>query len=94
MRPAVVLVGFVLGSAAAITFALFGVVVVFTWLKPEYPRLGDELPSLWGSLGLFAVLTGAAAASFYGQLRTRGWRRTAIVALLLTLGAVGWYHWP
>jgi hypothetical protein len=94
MRPSVVLLGFVLGSAAAITFGLLGVAVVFTWLQPEYPRLDSELPALWGSLALFAILTGAAAASFYGLLRSTAWRRAAVVVLLLGIGAVGWYHWP
>jgi threonine/homoserine/homoserine lactone efflux protein len=94
MRPSVVLLGFVLGSAVAITFALFGVAVVFTWLQPEYPRLDSEMSTLWGTLGMFAVLTGVAAASFYGQLRARPWRRAAVAVLLLGIGAVGWFHWP
>jgi hypothetical protein len=89
-----VLLGFVLGSAAAITFSLFGVAVVFTFLKPEYPRLGNELGSLWWSLGMFATLTSGAAASFYGQLRSTAWRRAAVALLLLGIGAIGWYHWP
>jgi len=50
MRPSVVLLGFVLGSAGAITFGLLGVAVVFTWLLPEYPRLENELPTLWRTL--------------------------------------------
>ena len=94
MRPSVVLLGFVLGSAAAITFGLFGVAIVFLWLQPEHPRLESELPSLWLSLLMFAVLTGAAALSFYGQLKDAAWRRPAVVALVLGIGAVGWYHWP
>jgi hypothetical protein len=94
MRPSVVLLGFVLGSSGAITFGLFGVAIVFLWLQPEYPRLKHELPSLWLSLAMFAVLTGAAALSFYGQLKGTAWRRLAIAALLLGIGAVGWYHWP
>jgi hypothetical protein len=94
MKPSVVLLGFVLGSAAAITFGLFGVAVVFTWLRPEYPRLDGELASLWTSLAMFAVLTGAAGASFYAQLKTKAWRRGAIALLLLGIGAVGWWHWP
>jgi hypothetical protein len=94
MRPSVVLLGFALGSAAAITFGLLGVAIVFTFLQPEYPRLDSELPALWSSLAMFAVLTGAAAASFYGQLHSTSWRRAAVTALLLGIGAVGWYHWP
>jgi hypothetical protein len=94
VKPSLVLLGFVLGSAAAITFGLFGVAIVFLWLQPEYPRLRSELPSLWLSLLMFAVLTGAAALSFYGQLKAASWRRAALAALLLGLVAVGWIFWP
>ena len=94
MRPSVVLLGFVLGSAAAITFGLFGVAIVFLWLQPEYPRLYSERPSLWLSLLMFAVLTGVAGLSFYGQIKGAVWRRAAVAGLLLGIGAVGWYHWP
>jgi hypothetical protein len=94
MRPSVVLLGFALGSAGAITFGLFGVAIVFLWLQPEYPRLENELRSLWLSLAMFAVLTGVAGLSFYGQLKGAAWRRRAMAALLLAIGAVGWYHWP
>jgi len=94
MRPSVVLLGFVLGSAAAITFGLLGVALVFTWLLPDYPRLEGELPALWQSLGMFVALTGAAALSFYGQLRAKVWRRAAIGVLLLGIAVVGWFYWP
>jgi hypothetical protein len=94
MRPSVVLLGFVLGSAAAVTFALIGVAVVFAVLRPDYPRLQTELPTLWVSLGMLASLTVVAAASFYGQLKMTVWRRVAVTALLLGIGAVGWFHWP
>ena len=43
MRPAVVVLGFVLGSAVAITFALAGTAIVFVILRSEYPRLDGEL---------------------------------------------------
>ena len=94
MKPSVALLGFVLGSAASITFGLIGVVVVFLFLPPETPGLRLELPMLLGSLGGFAVLTVLAALSFYGQLKDAPWRRLAIAALLLGLGAVGWMYWP
>jgi len=94
LRPSVVLLGFVLGSTGAITFGLLGVAVVFTWLLPDYPRLASELPALWRSLGMFFGLTCAAAASFYGQLRAKAWRRAAISALLFGIVIVGWLHWP
>jgi uncharacterized transporter YbjL len=95
VRPAVVILGFVLGSAAAITFALAGTMVVFVVLRDEYPRLEGELASLAISLTLFALLTGAAAGSFYGEIRQRGWRRLALAALMVMLAVVAAYHaWP
>jgi hypothetical protein len=95
MRPAVVVLGFVLGSAAAITFALAGTTIVFVALRAEYPRLESELRPLLISLGLFSLLTAAAGSSFYGELRERGWRRVALAALLAMLAAVAAYHaWP
>jgi hypothetical protein len=95
MRPAVVVLGFVLGSAAAITFALAGTTIVFFALRAEYPRLGSEVRPLLISLGLFSLLTAAAGSSFYGELRERRWRRIALAGLLAMLAAVAAYHaWP
>jgi len=94
MRPSVALLGFVLGSAAAISFALAGVAVVFTVLRSEYPRLDSELPALLGSLAVFGTLTAIAGASFYGQIRVAPWRRLSHVALLLGLAFAAWFYWP
>ena len=94
MKPAVVLLGFVLGSAAAITFALGGVAIVFAVLQQDYPRLAGEMPSLLVNLGLFAALTGMAAMSFYGQVHGRPWRVLSIGLLLAGLGLIGWLQWP
>jgi hypothetical protein len=94
MTPAVVLLGFVLGSAAAITFALGGVAIVFAVLRPDYPRLAAELPWLLVNLGLFAALTGTAALSFYGHIHARPWRVPSIGLLLVGLGLIGWLQWP
>lgn len=94
LRPSVVLLGFVLGSAAAITFALVGVAVVFGLLHQEYPRLGVELPRLLASLGMFAGLTALAAVSFYGMAHGRPWRRAALAGLLIALVLIAWVHWP
>ena len=88
------LLGFVLGSAGAITFGLLGVALVFTWLLHDYPRLENELPTLWRSLGMFAALTCLAALSFYGQLRMKTWRRPAVAVLLLGIAVIGWLQWP
>ena len=94
MRPSVIVLGFVLGSAGAVSFSLAGVTIVFGLLRSDYPRLEQELPTLLTSLGLFALLTVAAAASFYAQLRGRSWRRLATTVLLAGLGFVAWFYWP
>jgi hypothetical protein len=95
MRPAVVVLGFVLGSAAAITFALAGTMIVFVVLRSEYPRLEGELRPLLISVGLFSLLTAAAGSSFYGELRERRWRRGALAALFVVLVVVAVYFaWP
>jgi hypothetical protein len=95
MRPTVVILGFVLGSAAAITFALAGTTIVFFALRAEYPRLQEELRPLLISAGLFSLLTAAAGSSFYGEIRERRWRRVALAALLVMLVVVAAYHaWP
>jgi hypothetical protein len=94
MKPSVALLGFVLGSAASITFGLIGVVVVFLFLPSETPRVRTELPLLLRSLAVFAGLTLVAGLSFYGQLKDASWRRFAIAALLVLLGAVGFVYWP
>lgn len=94
MKPSVVLLGFILGSAAAITFGLFGLVIVFLLLRSEYPRLESEFPFLLASLAVFSGLTVLAAASFYAQLREAAWRRAPVGALLVALFAVGWWYWP
>jgi hypothetical protein len=94
MRPSVALLGFVLGSAAAISFALGGVAVVFLALRSEYPQFNSELPELLGSLGVFGAVTAAAGASFYGQLRRAAWRWWAHALLLSGLLLAGWLYWP
>ena len=95
MRPTVVILGFILGSAAAITFALVGTAIVFVVLRSDYPRLGSELAPLSISVGLFSLLTVAAASSFYAELQHKEWRGLAWLALGAMLVAVAAYHaWP
>jgi hypothetical protein len=95
MRPAVVVLGFILGSAAAITFALVGTLVVFVVLRSEYPQLEGEFEPLLISGGLFSLLTIAAGSSFYGEIKQRAWRRAAWPALFAVLVVVAAYHaWP
>jgi hypothetical protein len=87
--------GFLLGSAAAITFALLGTAIVFFALQPQYPRLDGELAPLLVSAGLFSLLTAAAGGSFYAEIKQRAWRRYAFAALSVMLLVVAAYHaWP
>ena len=94
MRPSVILLGFILGTAVAIMFSLIGVAVIFLVLGPSYPRLEAEADSLFVNLGFFAALTVFAAFSFYGALKRRPWRIAAIMPLIVMLGLIAWYYWP
>jgi hypothetical protein len=94
MRPLTVLIGFVLGSSASITFGLGAVLIVFLVLAGEHPDLAREMPQLAGSLIAFAVLTAASAGSFLGQVKERPWRGWAHLATTACLFAVVLLFWP
>lgn len=94
MRPSVIVLGFVLGTAGAILFSLVGVAVIYLVLGPKYPRIAAEADSLFVNLGLWSLLTALAAVSFYGVLKERRWRLAAVVPLLGMLAVIGWYYWP
>ena len=94
MRPSVVLLGFVLGTAVSVLFSLTGVAIIYLVLGPSYPRIAAETDSLLVNLAFFAVLTVFAALSFYGVLKKRPWRLAALAPLAVTLAVIGWYYWP
>ena len=95
MRPAVVVLGFVLGSAAAITFALVGHDGGVRGAAVRVSAARERARPLLISVGCSALLTVAAGSSFYGEIRRRGWRRGAWLALFVMLAAVAAYHaWP
>jgi uncharacterized membrane protein YfcA len=94
MRPAVALVGFVLGSAAGITFSLFGVLVIYLVLRSEDPRFAAEIEPLLAHLAMFVALTAVAAATFYAELRQFAWRVTCRIALVAALGTLVAFYWP
>jgi uncharacterized membrane protein len=94
MRPSVMLIGFALGSAAAISFSLGGVAIVFAVLRSDYPQFDTELPALLGGLAIFTGLTLAAGLAFYGQLREAAWRHVAVGLLLVGLAVATWFYWP
>ena len=94
MRPLVVLLGIVMGSTVSIAAALLLTGVVFL-LLPEYgARLAEERDPLIAACLLSVLLAGAAAMSFYGELRTRRWRYAAHIALLAMLAVALWNYWP
>jgi hypothetical protein len=88
------LIGFVLGSAAAITFSLGGVAIVFLYLRSDYPRLEGEVQPLLVHLAIFSGLTVAAGLSFYAELTRPPWRIPAAVGLVAGLVAVTAFYWP
>lgn len=94
MRPFLVLLGFVLGSTAGISFSLLGVAVVMLVLRGDYPRLDEELGAVLQGFAVCVVLTALAALSFYSELKGRPWRRAVQAALGLVLAAIAGAYWP
>ena len=94
MRPLVVLLGIVMGSAVSIAVALLLTGLVFL-LIPEYAeRISDEQTPLTYACVLAVFLAAVAWASFYGELRSRSWRRIAHVALVAMVAIALWTYWP
>lgn len=94
MRPLTVLIGIIMGSTFSIALGLALTGIVFLFL-PEYSdRLDPERVPLARALGLSTLVTAAAAASFYGELRQLGWRRYAHTGLTAALALATWVYWP
>jgi hypothetical protein len=94
MGPLTVVFGIILGSGAAIVLGLLVVLLNFWLLGDEYPWINGEVRPLLAAVGLFMLLTTAAAFSFYGSLRKRPWTSAAALTLLGTLTMVGVFYWP
>jgi hypothetical protein len=83
-----------MGSTVSIAVALLLTGVVFL-LIPEYgARLADESQPLMAACLLSVLLAATAVASFYGELRSRGWRHAAHAGLVAMLAAALWTYWP
>jgi len=94
MRPLVVLLGIVMGSTVSIAAVLLLVGLVFL-LMPDYSaRLYEERAPLLAACLLTVPLAAAAWASFYGELRIRGWRYAAHGGLVVMLAVALWAYWP
>ena len=94
MRPLAVLNAIVFGSAAAITFGLGGVLVIFLVLQGQYPQMRAEFPVLVRSSALFALLCAASGASLFGLLQQRRWRWLAHAAMWLVVAGITAFYWP
>ena len=94
MRPLVVLIGIVMGSTVSIAVVLLMVGVVFLLMPESAGRLEEERRPLLIACAVLLPLAGAAAASFYGELRERRWRMAAHGALLALLAVAAWTYWP
>ena len=93
MRPLTVLNAIVLGSAAAITFGLTAVLIIYLILKDRHPELASEFGPLLQSSGQFAVLTAVSAVSFVAMMKSLRWRWIAQTAMWFTVLAIGLLYW-
>jgi len=94
MRPITVLNAIVLGSAAAITFGLTAVLIIYLILQDRHPQLAHEFGTLARSSAQFAVLTLVSGASFIALVKNLRWRWWAQAAMWLTVFAIGALYWP
>ena len=94
MRPLTVLNAIVFGSAAAITFGLTSVVVIYLVLKGRHPELAREFVPLLKSSAQFAVLAAVSGASLLAMLKGLRWRWIAQTAMWFTTMAIGLMYWP
>lgn len=94
MRPLAVLNAIIFGSAAAITFGLLGVVIIFLVLKGSNPELSSEFPALLRSGAAFGVLAVISGASLLALLKTLKWRWLAQAAMWVTVAGIAALYWP
>ena len=94
MRPLTVLKAIVFGSAAAITFGLTAVVIIYLVLKGEHPELSGEFVPLVKSSAQFALLAAVSGASLFAMLKGLRWRWIAQSAMWFTAVTIGLLYWP
>lgn len=94
MQPLGVLNAIVFGSAAAITFGLSAVLIIFLVLQGKHSELAMEFVPLLRSSLLFATLAAVAGASLYASLKRLRWRWIAQGLMWFTVLAVGTFYWP
>jgi hypothetical protein len=94
MRPLTVLNAIVFGSAAAITFGLTGVVIIYLVLRGRHPELSSEFVPLVKSSAQFALLAAVSGASLFAMLKGLRWRWIAQSAMWFTAATIGLLYWP
>ncbi|HEU4626514.1 MAG TPA: hypothetical protein VFS52_17230 [Steroidobacteraceae bacterium] len=94
MRPLAVLIGIVMGSAVSLAVGLLMTMIVILLIPEHADRLAAEKGPLVQAILLFTLLSAAAAASFYGEIRLRRWRFPAHLAMVAVLGLAFWVYWP
>jgi hypothetical protein len=94
MRPLAMLLGIVMGSTVSIAVGLALTLVVFALLPEHADRIGEEYGPLWRSFLGMALVAAVAAASFFGEVRQRPWRRATQLLLLAVLATATWLYWP
>lgn len=94
MRPLVVLLGIVMGSAVSIAVALLLTGLVFLLIPAYAERISEEHQPLMLACALSVMLATVAWGSFYGELRVRSWRWSAHAALLVMVAIALWTYWP
>jgi hypothetical protein len=94
MRPLAVLIGIVMGSAVSLAVGLLMTMIVILFIPEHADRLAAEKAPLVEAILLFTLLSAAAAASFYGEIRLRRWRFPAHLAMVAVLSAAFWIYWP
>jgi hypothetical protein len=94
MKPLTVLIGIVMGSAVSLALGLLMTFAVVLLIPEHADRLAAEKAPLIKAILLFTLLSGAAGASFYGEVRGRRWRFPAHGLMLAVLGGAFWMYWP
>jgi hypothetical protein len=94
MRPLTVITGIMLGSSLSIAFSLAAVLIIFTVLGDDYPRLDHEFRPLLASFSIFTAMTIISAASFYALVKHHPGRWAGQVLMWAGFAATGYYYWP
>jgi len=95
MRPLAMLLGILMGSAVSLAAGLLMTWITLLFLPSKYAsQLTAERAPLGEAIAVFTLISGAAALSFYGELRVRQWRFGAHAATLALLGLAVWIYWP